>query len=239
MDKELRNELRRNDLQESLQQARGFLTQSEVVKPALSVLALFLVLGGLYYGQKYRASAAESAFARATEVFHADVDPGATIPAGSLAAFKTRGEKFEKAKSLFDAVAGSYSSMPAGKRARFYSALCLAQLGKTQEAEAALKPIAALRDPDSLEPALARVELAELMLVTGRAKDAVAAYQGLLADAASGLPKDRLLFGLARSFAAAGDKLEARRAYTDLVNRHPQSPFAQDSRQKMDALQTL
>ena len=242
MDKELRNELRRNELKDSppeLLEARGFLTQSEVVKPGLAVLGLFLVLGGLYYGQKYRAAVAESAFSRATEVFHAEVDPFASSPSGTRITFKSRTQKLDKAKALFDEVAASYTSMPAGKRARYYSALCLVQLGKTQEAEAALKPIAALRDPVALEPALARLELAELMLRTGRGKDAAAAYQGLIADEASGLPKDRLLFGVARSYEAAGDKGEARRAYTDLVNRYPQSPYAQDSRQKIEALQSL
>ena len=241
MDKELRNELRRDELKDSLVEARGFLTRSEVVKPSLAVIALFLVLAGLYYAQKYRASSAESAFARASEVFHATVDPSAT-PAPSPSTkitFKTQAEKLEKAKALFDQLASSYSSMPAGRRARYYSALCLVQLGKTEEAETALKPIAALRDPATIEPAFARLELAELLRRTGRAKEAAAYYKALIADESAGLPKDRLLFGLAGSLEAAGERVEARRAYNDLVTRHPQSPFVQDSRQKADALQAL
>ena len=236
MDKELKHELKRDEIGEALQEARGFLTKSEIMKPALAVIGLFIVLAGLYYGQKFRVSASESAFARATEVYHARV--GATAPAGGES-FKTDNERLEKAKTMFDDVASSYSSMAAGRRARYYSALCLVEMGKVQEAEAALKQIAAVKDPAAIEPAMASVRLAEVVLASGRAKEAAAFYKALADDSASKLPKDQVLFGLATALEAAGERLEARRAYTDLVNRHPQSPFAQDARVKADALAAL
>ena len=238
MDKELRKELHRDELGEALTEARGALTRSEVMKPALAVIALFIVLFGLYYGQKWRSAGAESAFARATEMYHARVGTDAPGTPGAET-FATENAKLQKAKTMFDEVAQKYGSMPAGRRARYYSALCLAGLGQVKEAEEALKAIAALKDPASLEPAMARLRIAELVLQAGRAKDAAAFYKALIADEASGLPKDRLLFGLAESLEAAGDTLEARRAYSDLMNRHPQSPYAQDARQKVDALATL
>jgi tetratricopeptide (TPR) repeat protein len=240
LDKELKQELKRDDVGEALQEARGFLTRPEVVKPALAVVGLFLVLAVLYYGQKYRSASAESAFARATETYHAQVGGKAPATPESGPHFATAAEKFEKAKAMFDDVAKGYSSFPAGRRARYYSALCLAELGKNAEAEAALKEIAAVRDAAAIEPALARLRLAELILQQpGRGKDAAAYFKLLIADDASGIPKDRLLFGLAESLESAGDKLEARRAYADLMNRHPQSPYAQDARQKVDALASL
>ncbi len=239
MDKELKNELRRDEVGDALKEARTFLTRPDVVKPALAILALFLVLIGLYYGQKFRASRSEAAFARATEVFHADVLASADGTPGSAETFKTANEKFQKAKTMFDEVASSYGSMPAGRRARYYSALCLAELGKLSEAEQAFKTIAALRDSAALEPAMARLRLAEIVLRAGRGKEAASLYQTLAADEASGLPRDRLLFGLAESLEASGDALEARRAYTDLVNRHPQSPYAQEARKKADELAPL
>jgi len=238
LDKELRKELHRDELGDALSEARSTLTRSEVVKPALAVIGLFVVLFGLYYGQKYRASSAESAFARATEVYHARVSGEAPAAPGAET-FATESARLEKAKTMFDAVANRYGSMPAGRRARYYSALCLAGLGQVKEAEEALKAIAALKDPGAIEPAMARLRIAELVLQDGRAKDAAAFYKALIADEASGLPKDRLIFGLAEALEAAGDKLEARRAYSDLLNRHPQSPYAQDARQKVDALATL
>lgn len=240
MDKELKHELQRDEVGDALKEARGFLTRADVVKPALAVIGLFLVLAGLYYGQKFRAGLAESAFARATEVYHARVGVPLTAAPGTGQTFATSAEKFQKAKTMFDEVAKSYSSMPAGRRARYYSALCLAELGQLKEAEAALKEIAAQRDPNALEPSMARLRLAEIILQQpGRAKDAAAFYKALIADDAAGIPKDRLLFGLAESLESAGDKLEARRAYADLMNRHPQSPYAQDARQKVDALASL
>ena len=118
--------------------------------------------------------------------------------------------------------------------------MCLVELGQLKEAETALNAIAALRDPGAIEPAMARLRVAEIILQQpGRGKDAVAFYKSLIADEAAGLPRDRLLFGLAESYESAGEKLEARRAYADLMNRHPQSPYAQDARQKVDALASL
>lgn len=239
MDKELKNALRRDEVGDALQEARGFLTRSEVVKPTLVVIGLFLVLTGLYYGQKFRVSMAESAFARASEVFHADAGTPVSPTLKTGETFKTAADKYQKARTMFDDVAKSYGSMAAGRRARYYSALCLVALGQVKEAEEVLKQIAALRDPGAIEPSMARLQVAELVLRDGRAKDAANFYKALIADEASGLPKDRLLFGLAESLEASGEKLEARRAYSDLVNRHPQSPYAQDARQKMDALASL
>lgn len=238
MDKELRKELHRDELGEALTEARSAITRSEVMKPALAVIALFVVLFGLYYGQRWRASSAESAFARATEVYHARVGTDAPATPGAEK-FATENAKLQKAKTLFDEVANSYGSMPAGRRARYYSALCLAGLGQLKEAEEALRSIAALKDPGAIEPAMARLRIAEIILQDGRAKAAAEYYKTLIADETSGVPKDRLIFGLAESLEAAGDTLEARRAYSDLMNRHPQSPYAQDARQKVEALATL
>lgn len=237
MDKELRKELHRDELGEALTEARSALTRSEVMKPALTVVALFLVLFGLYYGQRFRAANAESAFARATEAYHAPVGAAASVAPGAET-FPTESAKLQKAKTLFDEVAKSYGSLPAGRRARYYSLLCLAGLGQIKEAEAGLKELAALKDPGALEPAMARLRIAELVLLDGRAREAADYYKKLIDDPAAGLPKDRLIFGLAESLEAAGQALEARRAYTDLVNRHPQSPYAEDARQKMEALAT-
>jgi tetratricopeptide (TPR) repeat protein len=224
LDKELRNELKHDEVGDALQEARGFLSRPEVVKPALAVIGLFLVLIGLYYGQKFRAASAESAFARATEVYHAQVGKPLSPAPGTGQTFATPAEKFQKAKARFDDVAKSYSSMAAGRRARYYSALCLAEMGQAAEAEAALKEIAALSDPGAIEPAMARLRLAELISQQpGRAKDAAALYKKLIAEETAGIPKDRLLFGLAESLESAGERIEARRAYADLMNRHPQS----------------
>lgn len=236
MDKELKHELKRDEIGEALQEARGFLTKAEIMKPALAVIGLFIVLAGLYYGQKFRVASSESAFARATEVYHAPV--GATAPSGGES-FKTDSERLQKAKTMFDDVASSYSSMAAGRRARYYSALCLVEMRQFQAAEEALKQVAAIKDPNAIEPAMASLRLAEVLLAEGRSKESAALYKALGEDAASKLPKDQVLFGLATALEAAGDKIEARRAYTDLVNRHPQSPFAQDARLKVDALATL
>ena len=239
MDKELKNELRRDEIGEAVQEARGLLSRPEVVKPALAVLALFLVLLGLYSAQRYRASSAEAAFARASEVYHAEVDADSPGPSATGEKYKTAAEKFEKAKGLFEEVARKYGSSPAGKRARYYAGLCLIELGRYADAEAALKVVAAERNPAAIEPMLAKVRLGELLMLAKRHLDAANYFDALTKEDGNGIPRDQLLFSFAAALEAAGRKPEARRAYMDLVNRHPQSPFVRDARPKIDALATL
>lgn len=239
MTNEFRTHLKRHLFWEGLLKIRDFLMKSTVFKPLLAALGLALVLSGFYYGQQYRVARAESAFGRATEVFHAGVGAMAATSIDGSEAFATAEAKYEKAKMMFDEVASGYSSMAAGRRARYYSALCLIELGQLKPAEDALKAIAAVKTTGTLEPSLAGLRVAELMLQQGRSDEAATQYQALIGDAGTILPKDRLLFGLGQSLEAAGKKAEARTAYTDLANRHPQSPYAQDARQKMDMLANL
>ena len=52
MDKELRKELQRDEVGEAVREARGFLTRSEVVKPALVVIGLLPQAGGVFAALK-------------------------------------------------------------------------------------------------------------------------------------------------------------------------------------------
>jgi predicted negative regulator of RcsB-dependent stress response len=239
LDKELKNELKRDEVGEALQEARGFFSRADFVKPALAVAGLILVLAGLYFGQRYRTNTAEAAFARASEVFHAEVGIELSAVPSTVTRYATSLEKFQKAKTMFDEVAKNYPSMAAGKRAKYYSALCLLEMKQPKEAEAGLREIAGLRDATAIEPSMARLRLAELLVEDGRTGDAATFYKALIDDPNERLPKDRLLFGYAEALTKGGKGLDGRRAYSELVNRHPQSPYASEARQRMDALVTL
>jgi tetratricopeptide (TPR) repeat protein len=246
LDKELRKELRRDELAEALGGARSFFATSSAAKPALAVTLLFLALWALYAAQQYRAARAESAFTKAAQFFSAPVNPTALAKdLESFRAFKTAREKYEKALGEFDAVASSYGSQPASRRARYYAALCRLELGglgdaadaaEVTKAEEALKTIGAIRDASALEPALARLTLAERALRAGRAAEAVTAFENLVNDAGSGVPKDRALFGLGEAFDAAGQRDKAKNAYQDLANKFPESPYAAEARAKAGAI---
>lgn len=230
MDKELRKELKRDDLQDAMKEARGFFERSELAKPVLAVLGLFVGLWALYSFQKYRAGAAEAAFSKAFDTFHAPI--GEPRVKGGLS-FKTSKERYERARDEFDAIAKS--SSPAGRRARYFAAISRLELGETAAAEAELKSLAAIRDA-SQEPGLARLMLADLAIRSGRTQEAVASFTALLSDMGSGIPKDRLMFGLAEALEASGDKIKARDAYQDLANKFPQSAYASDARKKSSEL---
>lgn len=236
MDKELKKELRRNEFAEAMTNLRAFLAESDGAKPVIGLVLLILALGGLYSFQKYRARTAEAAFSSAIETFHAEVG-GIARPGAP--AFAAASEKFTAARDAFDAIAKGYPSQPAGRRARYYAALCRLELGETAAAEAELSAIAAVRDASTIEPGLARLALADLALRSGKPKDAATRFQALADDASSGVPRDRSLLGLAQALEAAGDTLKARETYETLANRFPDSPYTATARTRASALGLL
>lgn len=241
MKKELKRQIKQDELREGVehagQWARG---HSDELRIGILVAAvLVLLVAGISYFQQYRKAEAERAFAEATEIFHSPVageqtDPTAPTPAGTTT-YPTEKEKFEKAMAAFDGVHRRYGSTPAGVRARYYSALCGIELGKFAEAEKELKDIAG-KGGDALEPALARLALAESARRQGKTQDAIDAYRKLVDDAKQPLPRDHALMRLATLLEETEKKAEAAKEFRTLAEQFPRSVYATEARRRAEAL---
>jgi TolA-binding protein len=240
MKKELKRQIKQDELREGVehagQWARG---HSEELRVGILVAAVLVVLiGGIGYFQQHRKSEAERAFAEAAEIFHAPVqgeqkDP---IPA-TTQSYPTDKEKYEKAMAAFDGVRRRYGSTAAGVRARYYSALCAMELGKFEDADKDLKEIAA-RGGDALEPALARLALAESARRQGKPQEAIEAYRKLVDDPKIPLPRDHALMRLATLLEETEKKAEAAKEYRQLVEQFPRSVYATEARTRAEALES-
>jgi len=190
--------------------------------------------------QGRRNASAEKAFAAAFDTFHAPVaselPPGAERPAGLE--FATPAEKYQKAAAAFDGVERRFGSLPAGRRARYYAALCRIEMGDYAEGEKALDRLVAEADRSSLESALARVALADLYRRRGETDKAVAAYRQLVDDPGLAVPRDHVLMSLASTLEDARRTKEARASYRRLTEEFPSSVFLPEARRRAENLQT-
>ena len=180
MKREHRKQIKRDELVTGMERAAVWVQAHRSEVRATLIGLVIIVVGGLGFTtfQERRNASAEKAFADAFDTFHAPVaaelPPGAEKPAGLQ--FATTAEKYQKAAAAFDGVERRFGSQPAGRRARYYAALCRIETGDYAEAEKALDKLVADSDRSSLESALARLALADLHRRRGETDKAVAAY---------------------------------------------------------------
>ena len=133
MKKELKRQIREDEFKTGIEHAIEWAkTHVEQLRVALLVA---VVAGGILLGlsafRNQRTRSSEAAFAAALETFSAPVEgevpEGADRPSGPV--FGNAQEKYKRAAAGFDGVARQWPSLPAGRRARYYAALCRVELG--------------------------------------------------------------------------------------------------------------
>ncbi|HET9315811.1 MAG TPA: tetratricopeptide repeat protein, partial [Vicinamibacteria bacterium] len=119
---------------------------------------------------------------------------------------------------------------------RYYAALCRLELGETAEAEKALTELSS-GDKSQLEPALARLALAEAYRRSGKIDQAIEAYKQMADDATTAVPRDHVLMALSHALEDAKRAPEAGAAYRRLADEFPSSPYAAEARARADYLE--
>jgi tetratricopeptide (TPR) repeat protein len=237
--RELKRQIKQDEFVSGLEHAVSWTKAhaSEVRLGAAIAAVVIALAGGFIYLQRSRERAAEEAFASALEIFEAPVagEAAAGEPKPTGVTFATAEEKYKKAAAAFDGVERAYPSLTAGIRARYYGALARIEVGD-KTAEEMLSGIAALDASKSLEPALARLALADLHRRTGALDKAVESYRKLIDDASFPLPRDYALMRLASTLEEARRTDEARSAYRRLTDEFPDSVYAPDARRKAEYL---
>lgn len=241
MKKEFKRQIREDEFKTGVEHAIEWLrTHADQVRIGLIVA---VVAGGILLGlssfRSQRLRSSEEAFGAALETFQAPVEnelaEGAERPPGSL--FRTADEKFRKAAAAFDGVARQWPSLPAGRRGRYYAALCRIELGDLASARTALAEIAAGKGESPLEATLARLALAEAEQRGGRIDKAIDAFRQMADDSTLPIPRDYALMRLASSLEEARRLQEAGASYRRVVDEFPQSVYAAEARRRMEYLQ--
>lgn len=235
-DKISRKDLKENELEHALVGARDYVVSHEAGAKKWTVIAVAaVVLVGLVWGGlALRSRRLDARLSAALSVFDAPlVADGAGAPPGIV--YKDAAERLEAAKKQLRELAADAPGSTPGQVAR--TMLLALEGGPTPPAKLldGARDLAK-RDPGSIASGVAALSYLDAEAAAGRVKEAIASAKGYLESAEPPLPKDVLLFTLARLYEKDGQLADAKTTYQRVVSDYPDSPMRFEAQQKAQGL---
>ncbi len=242
-----RKHLKEDELAHTLRVAREFVEprQQLLKQIGLALIVVLAIVVGYGLWRERSDSRGEKELADAMVALNAEVVPvgaqGAEgLPAAaSLAAtgtFATEEAKLKAALPKLKAAADAYPSSPAGIQARYHLAGALTALGRHAEAINTFDEVIKQAGERSLYGQMAVMGKADAQSKGGQVDAAIGTLKGLAANAGDTLPVDAVLIELARAYVQKGSRDEARKTFSEIVDKHPQSPYVQEARTELENL---
>jgi len=243
-----RRELKQNDVAQLVAASRQFLEENgrQLTWAVVAIVVVGVaVLGLLAYRNREQARGTEL-LAQATVVLNtavvpvnAETKPGdapAAAGIGAKGTFSTETQKLNAAVPKLRAAADAYPDTAAGIQARYHLAASLAALGQQKEAITQFDDVVRRAGADSLYARMAQLGKAGAQFASGQTDAAIATWKELAAKKDANLPEDAILMQLGRAYQAKGNAAEARKTFTDIVDKHPDSPYVAEARKELDSL---
>jgi TolA-binding protein len=155
---------------------------------------------------------------------------------GATGSFATEEAKLNAAIPKLQAAADAAPSSSAGLTARYHLAGALAAVGRHADAIAAFEDVAQRAGESSFYGRMARMGRADAQVRAGQYDAAIAGWKELMTQQADALPVDALLMEIGLAYRAKGDAAEARKTLTEVVDKHPNSPYAAQARAELETL---
>lgn len=231
-----RHHLKQDELVSGIGQATHWFQahRNNVVNAVLVALGAGLLLGGIYVYRERKSAEGRGLLAEALKQYHGEVGIDAESES-SGPTFATAEEKYRTALASLEKVASDFGSYDSGRQARYYTGLCQAELKDFEGAERTLQ---ALRSGSrDLLYYLASKTLATVWTERGNHAAAAEIYRPLVEDGENPLPKDYLLFELAKAEERAGNLEQARLYYDRMVAEHPESQLRGDAMNRSELLE--
>ncbi|HJQ37833.1 MAG TPA: tetratricopeptide repeat protein [Thermoanaerobaculia bacterium] len=192
-----------------------------------SLVAVALIIWGIYFFRSSREAKAQAALASAIETSNATVQdaaaPNQPPPTGPT--FKTEEERNAAADKQFKDVQDKFSGTDASDVAGLYIARGLAAKGDATNAKKILEDF--IDDHgNNIAVGSARYSLYQLRIDSGEAVQVTSELNGELAKADPILPGDSLLLLLAHAYEVQGNAAKTREAYKRITTEFPDSPYA-------------
>jgi len=242
-----RKHLKEDELAHSLRLAREFVEPRQSALESAAIVAAILLVAGVGFGvwREWNSSRGQEELAEALVALNAEVVPvgvagtGGAPAAASLGAtgtFATEEAKLNAALPKLKAAADAYPGSAAGIQARYHMAGALATLGRHDEAVAAFDEVIKRSGESSLYGQMAMLGKADAESRGGKLDAAIETWKGLAAGKSEDLPVDEILMRLARAYVQKGNRDEARKTFTEIVDKHPLSPYMQEARTELENL---
>jgi predicted negative regulator of RcsB-dependent stress response len=205
----------------------------------LIVLLVVLVVAAGYGGwsvyKERQTAAASAAFDTAMRAYSGRV--GAAAPSEpvdpSEVSYPNEAARSTDALQKFTAVADKYPSTNPGRLAHYYSALCLEDLDRQNQALEQLKKVASGGDKELAS--MAQYQTAVIYARTGKTDDAVKIYRALADKPSAFVPRPLALLELAGVLRQSNPK-EAANVYAQIKKEFPDSQIAEEADRGLDTL---
>jgi TolA-binding protein len=243
-----RHHLKENELVHTIASARELLEgrQRQLVTAVIALVVVGVGFLGYRVFRQQSESRGQNLLADAMVALNARVVPagekteGGDVPAaatlGATGTFATEEAKLNAALPKLKAAADAYPDSKAGITARYHLAGALAALGKHQEAIQAFDDVSKRAGSNSLYGRMARLGKADTQAHAGQLDAAIATWKDMSSANPKDLPVDAILMELARAYAQKGNREDARKTFTQIVDQHPDSPYSAEARAELENL---
>jgi tetratricopeptide (TPR) repeat protein len=232
-----KKQMQTDELEHALVDARDYVVshRSQTAKMAGLAAGALLLIAAIWGGITYRSNGLGNRFSQALATLDAPlVTDGAAVAPGQRV-YKDAAERLNEGKSQLKALASDAPSSRAGRAA----ALMLLSLDGSKGVSPDLLKAAeafARSESGSISAGLAASALLDAQAASGRTKEAIEIAKRYLESADSPLPKDLLVFTLAKLYEKAGQLTEARTFYQRVVSDFPESTMRFEAQQKVSSL---
>jgi len=247
MKRKERHHLKENELAHSIESARDFLEtrQRQIAGVVVGVVIVVLAgVGFMVYRQQTQSRGSEL-LAQAMVALNARVVPtgltgeeslpaGATL--GATGTFSTEEAKLTAALPKLKAAADEYPDSASGITARYHLAGALAALGRHQDAIQSFDEVTTRSGAASLYGRMARLGKADTQARSGQLDAAITTWKEMTTANTDDLPVDAILMELGRAYVQKGNTEEARKTFTEIVEKHADSPYLADARTQLENL---
>ena len=242
-----RRHLKENELAHSISAARDFIEPRKkelggalvaIVLIAIAVMAVVVIRQrGDSRGQDLLGQAMVALNARVVPAAPGDpTDLPAAATFASTGTFSTEEAKLKAAVPKLKAAADAYPDAEAGVQARYHLAGAYAALGQLDDAIREFDDVAKRAGNDSLYGRMAKLGKADTLSRANQIDAAITSWKELAAQKDNNLPQDAILMELGRAYMQKGNKDEAKKTYTELVEQHPDSVYTSEARQELESL---
>jgi TolA-binding protein len=243
-----RHHLKENELVHSIESAREFVEgrQRQIVTAVIALVVVGIAFLGYRVFRQQSESRGQNLLADAMVALNARVVPAGAqgeagdVPAaatlGATGTFATEEAKLNAALPKLKTAADAYPDSNAGITARYHLAGALAALGKHQDAIQAFDDVAKRAGSNSLYGRMARLGKADTQARAGQLDAAIATWKDMSSANTKDLPVDAILMELARAYVQKGNKEDARKTFTQIVDQHPDSPYTAEARAELENL---